>query len=65
VNELHTVSSAARALGVSEDTVRLGEKQGRLVATRTESGLRVFTRAALDAYRAIRERRASESEKRQ
>ncbi len=46
------VNEAARILGVAAETVRLWERDGRLRATRTPNGTRVFERAdVLDLQR--------------
>ena len=51
-----TVSGAARALRVSEGTVRAWERRGELPATKLASGMRLFRRA--DVERLIRARKA-------
>ena len=43
-----TTTDAARALGISSETVRLWENTGRLPAIRTVSGQRLFSRAVVD-----------------
>ncbi len=43
-SELLTTGDAARILGVSADSVRVYERAGRLAATRTAGGVRLFTR---------------------
>jgi excisionase family DNA binding protein len=43
-----TTSSVARRLGVAEVTVRLWARTGRLRATRTETGLRLFAPADVE-----------------
>jgi excisionase family DNA binding protein len=50
-----TVGEAARALGVSPDTVRLYERHGKLRAERTAGGLRLFSPADVEALRRERE----------
>jgi excisionase family DNA binding protein len=52
----HTVSSAARLMGVSGDSIRLWERSGRLPAIRTAGGVRLFAQADLE--RLARERAA-------
>jgi excisionase family DNA binding protein len=44
---LITVSSAAKILDTSEGTVRRLERKGELLATRTDTGLRLFERATV------------------
>ena len=46
--ELLTVSHAARALQVAANTLRLWERQGKLPALRTTSGVRLFDRRDID-----------------
>ena len=41
-------SEVARIGGVSSETVRLWERTGRLQAERTASGVRLFSRAAVE-----------------
>jgi excisionase family DNA binding protein len=50
----------ARLLGVSSETVRFWEQTGRLHATRTEGGTRLFDRS--DVERLARERADSTSQ---
>ncbi len=45
-----TTSSVARLLGISEASVRTLERDGRLPAVRTESGLRIFSREAVEKF---------------
>lgn len=42
---LHTVSSAARLVGVADNTIRSWERRGWLTAIRTATGVRLFTAA--------------------
>ena len=42
-------SEAARILSVTSDTVRVMERRGELPATRTDTGVRIFDRAAVEA----------------
>ena len=51
-------SEVARILGVSPETVRLWEGLGRLKATKTEKGVRLFERHEVERF--ARERRAQE-----
>lgn len=48
-------SEVARLLNVSSDTVRLWERRGQLSATRTDHGVRLFSRAQVIAFAAKRE----------
>ena len=50
-------NEAAQVLGVSPETVRLWERAGRLPATKTATGVRLFNRS--DVERLARERRAA------
>lgn len=51
---LMTTAEVARLAGVSEPTVRWWERTGKLMAERTGSGLRLFTRVAVEKF--LRER---------
>lgn len=51
-----TSADVARRLGVTPATVRLWERLGRIQATRTVSGMRLFTVAAVERMRAERQR---------
>lgn len=51
-------NEAAQMIGVSPETVRVWERVGRLPATRTSGGVRLFQRE--DVERAARERRQHE-----
>jgi excisionase family DNA binding protein len=53
--ELFTTSSAARFLEVSVATLRLHADNGRLPVVRTVSGMRLFQREDLEAFRRMRE----------
>ncbi len=55
--ELLTTGDSARVLGLSPDAVRLYERTGRLPATRTLSGLRLFRRRDVEKLRKERARR--------
>jgi excisionase family DNA binding protein len=50
-NEFLMTSSAARALGVSKETVLLWERQGKLPALKTDNGRRLFRRSDVDRLR--------------
>lgn len=50
--ELMQVREAARALGVSENTIRRWEERGLIPAVRLPSGVRRFRRADVEAARA-------------
>lgn len=52
MTEILTVSGVARALSVSEKTVRKWADTGELPARRTDSGQRLFTRVDVDRFRA-------------
>lgn len=52
VAELMQVREAARALGVSENTIRRWEERGLIPAVRLPSGVRRFRRADIEAARA-------------
>lgn len=47
--ELLTVGDAARILGVSVDTMRRWDREGRLSALRTQGGQRRYRRDAVNA----------------
>ena len=49
-----TTSDAARIAKVSEDTIRAWERRGILPATKTPSGLRIFSRADVERLAANR-----------
>lgn len=57
MNDLLTTRDAARVFDVAPDTIRLWERIGKLPATRTESGLRVFSRADVERVAAERAER--------
>ncbi len=46
--ELLTIGDAARVLGVSVDTMRRWEREGKVAPTRTVGGQRRYRRAELD-----------------
>lgn len=50
--ELMQVREAARALGVSENTIRRWEERGLIPAVRLPSGVRRFRRADVEAVQA-------------
>ena len=50
--ELMQVREAARALGVSENTIRRWEERGLIPAVRLPSGVRRFRREDIDAIKA-------------
>lgn len=50
--ELMQVREAARALGVSENTIRRWEERGLIPAVRLPSGIRRFRRADVESARA-------------
>lgn len=50
--ELMQVRAAARALGVSENTIRRWEERGLIPAIRLPSGVRRFRREDIEAARA-------------
>lgn len=52
------ISEAARIIGVSQQTLRLWEKTGRLVPQRI-AGVRVFERAAIEQIASARRDRLS------
>ncbi len=54
---LLTTSGAARLLELSSESVRAYERAGKLPATRTESGMRLFRRADVERLAAERRRR--------
>lgn len=47
--ELMSIGDAARVLGVSVDTLRRWEREGKITATRTLGGQRRFARGDIDA----------------
>ena len=57
-SELLSTGDVARLIGVSADAVRLWERSGRLPATRTAGGVRLFARE--DILRFAAERAARE-----
>lgn len=52
--QLLTTSAVARILNIAPDTVRLWERQGKLVAVRTTSGMRLFERVEVDRAARLR-----------
>ncbi len=63
-SEVFTVSSAARFLEVSVVTLRSYADEGRLPVVRTVSGVRLFTRADLEAFRLAREQASTKKARR-
>lgn len=61
MEHLLTVADAARLLGVVPATVRQMERNGRLPALRTESGIRLFRRQ--DVERLVEERARTRASK--
>ena len=61
MEELITTAGVARICGVAPDTVRLWERTGKLAATRTESGIRLFRREDVEREAARRAAVASTS----
>ena len=57
--ELLTVGDVAHELRVSTAAVRLWERDGKLPATRTAGGVRLFTREDVEAYRQRRQEKAA------
>ncbi|WP_413933387.1 MerR family DNA-binding transcriptional regulator [Nitrospira sp. BLG_1] len=57
VVEILTVGEVSRALGMSADRVRQLERIGVLPATRTATGVRIFSRSAVEAFRKQRQER--------
>jgi predicted site-specific integrase-resolvase len=47
-------SAAARELGISEQSVRIWERSGKLPATRTTTGRRLFRMVDIDAVKRVR-----------
>jgi excisionase family DNA binding protein len=58
-----TVGDVARCLNVSEDTVRSFERSGRLPATKTSAGWRLFDPADVAKFAKIREVKRTERAK--
>jgi excisionase family DNA binding protein len=60
---LLTTTDAARRIGVSSETIRLWENSGKLPATRTHSGTRLFkledVERAATTYRQTQETRSA------
>jgi DNA-binding transcriptional MerR regulator len=57
--EFLTASSAGRETGLSPDSMRYHERVGNLPAIRTASGVRLFKRADVNAFKRTRALRAS------
>jgi excisionase family DNA binding protein len=53
-DDLLTTGLVARELDITPDTVRFHERRGHLQAIRTVGGQRIFTRAAVDKFKATR-----------
>jgi excisionase family DNA binding protein len=58
MSEPMTTSDAARLLRVSESAVRALERNGRLPATRTPSGMRIFSKQDVERLASERSQRA-------
>lgn len=58
-SDLIFTSEAARILGVSAQAVRLWETNGRLHATKTAGGVRLFVRGDIEQLAQEREQRRS------
>ncbi len=52
--KLYTISEAAEFLGISVPTIRLYEREGLIIASRSESGHRVFSAADIERIRCLR-----------
>jgi excisionase family DNA binding protein len=59
---LITTSGAARILEQSEGTVRRLENKGEITAIKTERGMRLFDRAAIERVAAERKARRGDNE---
>lgn len=59
--EFFLTSEAAAELGISALTVRAWERRGKLKATRTRSGFRIFSAAEIERVRREREKQGGES----
>jgi len=61
--QLLTTADAARIVGVSSETIRSWENEGKLSAVRTASGIRLFARDEIERaalrYRAMTETRSA------
>ena len=55
--EILTVGEASRELGMSPDRVRQLERTGILRATRTATGVRIFSKNVIEEFRRHRERK--------
>jgi len=58
-----TVGEAARALGLSPDSIRLYEREGKLAAVKTSGGMRLFDPRDVEALRQSREALRAPKEK--
>lgn len=56
-DDILMTSDVSRTLGISTDRVRQLERCGQLPAKRTETGVRLFTRSAVEEFRQRRERK--------
>lgn len=61
MDDLLSVSDAARVLGVTPSTVRMMERLGKLPALRTAGGIRLFQREHVDQLAAERRAGAQKS----
>jgi len=52
-----TTGEVSRVLGLSADRIRQLERYGELPARRTETGVRLFERATVEAFRRSRDER--------
>lgn len=55
--DILTTGEVSRALGLSTDRVRQLERYGELPARRTETGVRLFSRTAVEEFRQQRQRK--------
>ena len=61
MGDLLTTNDVAKCLGVAPDTVRYYERTGRLAATRTASGIRLFQRGDVEQF--LLERSTAQNER--
>ena len=62
-SNLLTTSAAARILDLTSESVRQYERQGKLPAIRTESGMRLFQRADVERFAKARAARRAQATK--